>query len=254
MKKLVMILAALLALLGAAVGIGGYAIFGGMMPVEPGANYGRATVIVTDGFVSMYLVDIGGGEFALVDAGIQPDAAAIKAELQKHDATAEDVVAILLTHGHGDHIGGGNAFPNADVYLHEADVDLASGKVAGKGPLSRMMTNDPGVKATKTVTDGQEITLGEATFRVYHTPGHTAGSVVYLLDDVLFLGDAGQIRADGELSPPPWVFTDDPAQAIDSMKRLAARIENDNVKLGTVVGSHAGPSKDPEVLRRFPVE
>ena len=84
------------------------------------------------------------------------------------------VEAILVTHGHPDHLGAAIALRGAwgiPVYLHPADRDRAG--LAGVRPLAH----------------GQEVAFGEAALRVIHTPGHTPGSVCFLGGGCLFSGD-----------------------------------------------------------------
>ncbi len=98
---------------------------------------------------------------------------------------------ILLTHGHCDHIGAVSEIvklTNCDVYIHEADENKLSSPVGnltaffGLAPVER-------IREVKTVKDGDKITLDELEFSVLHTPGHTSGSVCYLIGDVMFSGD-----------------------------------------------------------------
>lgn len=103
-----------------------------------------------------------------------------KTILQEVEALGLEVAAILLTHGHFDHVGAVKKLAEATgcrVFLQEADLALPGMLTAGK-----LHYTDP-------VLDGQELTFDRLHLQVLHTPGHTPGSVCYLCEDVLFSGD-----------------------------------------------------------------
>ena len=98
---------------------------------------------------------------------------------------------ILLTHGHFDHIGGVEdvrAATGAEVYIHENDAPMLQSSSAS---LHSSMSIYPFKAVTDyTVVRGDcYINDGSCTFRVFHTPGHSYGSVCYICDDVMFSGD-----------------------------------------------------------------
>lgn len=93
--------------------------------------------------------------------------------------------AVLLTHGHYDHIYSAHIFEKsgAEIFIHESDRD----KLHTSGNLCRVKI--PDTTAEKTFRDGDVIEKCGMRFEVIHTPGHSAGSVSFRLGDVLFSGD-----------------------------------------------------------------
>ncbi|GAJ98593.1 hydroxyacylglutathione hydrolase [Geomicrobium sp. JCM 19055] len=117
-------------------------------------------------------------------------------------------VAILLTHAHFDHIGAVDhireAF-NIPVYIHEIEADWLTDDELNR---SSNFLNGQGftVKAAeKLITDEGNLQVGNFAFDVYHTPGHSPGSVSYyhassgtvFSGDVLFQGGIGRTDLPG---------------------------------------------------------
>lgn len=116
--------------------------------------------------------------------------------LKKAEENGFSIEKILLTHGHFDHTGAVNAIrekTGARVYLHAADEPLL------KDPNKALAYFCPELpfeekEADVLLSDGDAVEQDGAVFRVLHTPGHTAGSVCFLLDlpngeKVMFAGD-----------------------------------------------------------------
>lgn len=111
----------------------------------------------------------------VIDPGYEPERVleAVKS-LNKH------LQAILLTHGHFDHVGGVReifAQTDCDIYLCPADCAMPEQMTAG--PLCY----------TCSYQEGDVLSLAGLTLRVLQTPGHTPGSVCLLCDGNLFSGD-----------------------------------------------------------------
>lgn len=114
-----------------------------------------------------------------------------------------NVKYIILTHGHGDHIGGvldvKRAF-NAPVLIHELDVEYLSDPE--KNLSSMMPMNEIEIEPDLRLKGGDVFKLDNYDIEIIHTPGHTKGGISIKIGDNLFTGDtlfAGSIgRTDFE--------------------------------------------------------
>jgi glyoxylase-like metal-dependent hydrolase (beta-lactamase superfamily II) len=228
-----------IALFWAVVGIVLWLTFDGVSALEDGEELGPA-VRVVDGYVSCFLLDDGEGGIVLLDVCEDPDATALRAALTARGKSVTDVRAILLSHGHHDHRGGLGHFPGAHIYAHEAELPLLEGEVAAQGPIPQLSGRMAAVGVDTALTDGTELTLGALEVRVFHLPGHTDGSVAYLVDDILFVADNAHAMDDGTLEAAPWVFSDDQAENRASLRALARRLRDEAHAVAHTVPSHSG--------------
>jgi len=197
--------------------------------------------VVKDVLVCAGVVQIGEHEAALVDSGADPHAKSVLAELARRGMKAEDVKAILLTHGHHDHTGGIRQFPNAQVMALAAEADVVEGRSMGGAPFFRFSSPRPtGIHLARTLQDGDTVQSGALTARVFALPGHTPGSAAYAIGPVLFLGDSANQDRRGRLRGAPWIFSASTRQNRRALVNLAERLASDHA-IRTLVFSHSAP-------------
>ena len=126
------------------------------------------------------------------------------------------IEAILLTHGHFDHIGAVEelAVDGAEIVIHRDDAPMLKNPQLNASWLVGWNITAP--EATRTVREGDEITYAGVTFTVLHTPGHTPGSVCYRAGEKLFTGDTLFHYGYGRTDLPGGSM----AQLTESLRRL----------------------------------
>jgi glyoxylase-like metal-dependent hydrolase (beta-lactamase superfamily II) len=194
------------------------------------------------GLVNSYLVEAG-GEVTIVDAGAPSYWGDLPRELAAMGRTLDDVRAVVLTHGHSDHIGYAERIRrerHTPILVHELDAPLARGDVPnpskGLGPFriapllefivfsaTHGLLHIPWIREVSTFGDGATLDVPGSP-HVILVPGHTPGSAVLHFPgrDALFVGDAIATHSvtTGIDRPRIAPFTADPAQAVASLGRL----------------------------------
>jgi glyoxylase-like metal-dependent hydrolase (beta-lactamase superfamily II) len=218
-------------------------ILRGMHPLKDGQRLADGRVeVIADGFIGSYLIELKNGSFALVDAGFDPEAIAIITALDRRGLDVDDVTAIFLTHGHGDHIAGALRFPDAAVYALSEEVDLIEGRrTAGSSFAGGRDPKPTGVTVQRPVADGEVILLGGTKIEVFAVPGHTVGSAVFLIHGVLFMGDSAAAHGGGGITAAPPIFSTDRATNQLALVALADQLRPRADEVQTLAFGHQAP-------------
>ena len=181
----------------------------------------------------------GGENLTLIDGGLAGDDARIAAQLEEAGHHLSAAHTLVLTHAHGDHVGGAVALARrsgAQIVAHRDEVPYLERRrpLPAGGWVQRLFTwlSDhllfrlPPCQVDRAVQEGDTIAaLGG--LRVIHTPGHTPGSMSLYQPErqILFCGDAlfNEHPVTGRPGPmlPVRLFTGDNARARESVAKLS---------------------------------
>lgn len=208
------------------------------------------------GPVSAFAYYVDAVEPAIIDTGVHASATQdIEPILAEHGIRIEDIRWILLTHGHVDHLGGAYAvwektgrrakvvIPKKEARLlrdrNEQIVDykaLQAKYITDTTTQEKhiaMLTTDIGgnIEPELEVKDGDHISLGnDVSFTVVETPGHSIGSVTFVLDDLNWAFAADAVQMYGGLSGLPTI--EKPRLYRESVNRLLEEVRPSRLYLG----------------------
>jgi glyoxylase-like metal-dependent hydrolase (beta-lactamase superfamily II) len=216
------------------------------------------------GRFGLYSYFIDADEPAVVDTGITSSPSeGMAPALEALGRRIEDVKWIFLTHGHIDHLGGAMALweltgRKAEVVLHEEDAHLLRSRESHvdlyAAVRQQYLQKPDGIEheravagmaisgefePTMLVRGGEKISIGGGvTVSVHPIPGHTAGSVAYVIDgqNDVFTGDAVQIHGAANGFPG----YEDPTAYRSSLEYLRDRVKPNRLFLGHPYRSSAG--------------
>lgn len=187
------------------------------------------------GVNSYFLVDENTSEATLIDCGEYANK--IEQTERKYGFTVKNV---LLTHAHFDHSGCGKKLQERGIKIYISEIDAP--KLYNGGTLSESM----GKRFDSFIPDGtfsdkEVLRFGEIVLEVILTPGHTDGSCVFKVGNMLFTGDTLLYRSCGRIDFP----TGSKEQMTESLNKLFALKGNYTV----YPGHHAFSTLDEE--RKF---
>ena len=135
-------------------------------------------------FTNSYILSNDKNECIIIDPGLDYK------NVANYIKNKYDVKAILLTHGHMDHIDGIQYFLDTPIYMTKETKEMVYDSyesiydtVGRSTPYSYGMLNEV------IINDGDILSLIGFNIKVIKTPGHTSGSCVFILDNIMFSGD-----------------------------------------------------------------
>jgi len=182
--------------------------------ILPTSSVAINTFAIKTRFVNFYIYSQDG--FALcIDTGMK--IRNLGKELRKIGLVSEDVSHIFLTHTDSDHVGGISAFPGAKIYISELEEQIINGKTRRSPLMRNTLIRSDYVK----LKDNQTVSIGPIEVLAISTPGHTPGSMSYLINrSTLFAGDTIYLKK-GKATTGNRFFNMDVNTQKQSIKKLA---------------------------------
>jgi glyoxylase-like metal-dependent hydrolase (beta-lactamase superfamily II) len=196
-------------------------------PIEDGRTLGPV-ITMKDWFTSATLLPTEAGP-VVFDAGYREGN--MERALEANGVSPDEVIAVLVTHGHTDHLGAAAIYTGAQFYAQAAEQSTIEAETEGA------------VTIDVQIEGGDLLTFGEHTIEVFSVPGHTPGSTVYLTGGVLIMGDTALITGSGSLEPVDKDRSEDPAEAAASLRELAEKLAPREEEVDWLVPSHSGAAK-----------
>lgn len=189
-----------------------------MKPTETGTIPGTNIFAAKNNRNTVYFVDTGDG-YIMIDAGSDPKA--LEASIKDENIDADNVKWVLLTHSDYDHVASLPLFPNAEIYISENEIPLLNGTVNRNAVSNNSLPSEIGIDDLVPLQDGQELLFSGVTVKCISAPGHTNGSMLYLIDSqYLFTGDAFKVDNETLLIHPYTMDEETAKKTIENRKDI----------------------------------
>ena len=188
---------------------------------------------IKTGSANLFIYKKGSDRIA-IDSGF--GVSILKREFLSLGINPNEITGLFLTHSDFDHAGGLPVFQTAKIYLSFHEEPMITRKVARKYGV---IYNKKIYRTYKMLKDNDRIAVGTIRVKTIETPGHTPGSMSYLIDDeILFVGDAFKL-IDGKAYPNSPLYCMDTNQQEESIRKLA-KLKG----VHSVFTAHGGYSND----------
>ena len=217
-----------------------------LSPWSPGFHVGEAAVFSDNCYLIRH-----GKDWMLWDTGY-PDALADKpdgivgarstalrektlvSQLAEIGVAPSQINVLAFSHSHGDHVGNGNLFTAATLYIQKAEYDAAFGPDAAKFGFAPA-TYDQLRNGRIVQLEGDADLFGDGSVRILSTPGHTPGHQSLLVrlpktGAVVLSGDVAHFQENFDQRRVPG-FNFDQAQSLRSMGKIAGIVESEHARL-----------------------
>lgn len=171
--------------------------------------------VVNAGMSNLYVIS-NSKTYICIDAG--SNLKKVKHELMKLKINPDSVEAVFLTHSDQDHIAALNLFKKAQIYISKDEGAMI---LAKKPRFFGFIRNKLPIHY-QTLNDGNEVNIGNIIIRAIATPGHTPGSMSYLVNKhYLFTGDSLGLKDGAVTLFTPHFFNMDEVTAKASLLKLS---------------------------------
>ena len=201
-----------------------------LQSINTGAVAPGLHVVRTD-TANFYVLE-SGNAILCIDTGYRP--LVIKSELLRLGIPPEKITHVFLSHADVDHVGGLRLFKNAEIYLSAAEEPMIRGLRTVWGAIRTPRIR----RAYHLLRENDVVLVGDTTVRAIETPGHTPGSMAYLVGETfLFTGDTLKLK-DG-MAYAGKHYTMDYETQKASIRKLAGL-----TGIGWVLTAHSGYTQD----------
>jgi hydroxyacylglutathione hydrolase len=201
-------------------------------PLETGEVF-KGVYAIRDDYVNAWFLKTDCGLVAM-DTAMSADT--IRREMAKLKLSPSDVKVVFLSHSDAEHAGELKVFPNARVYMAREEVKVVDGSTY-RIPII-LMKNKIDVPYD-TVTDGQVLEVCGLKVQCILTPGHTLGSMSYVVNDTMLFGGDTLNMKNGRIEVLDKGFVN---MDVDQMERSITRLSKLN-GIKTVFTLHFGYSE-----------
>jgi len=179
----------------------------------------------------------GGEHHVLVDTGTGLESARLDQDLKKLGTSSSEITDIVLTHSHIDHIGGVISLLSSGspkIYLHKEE-----GERINSGDMELTLADTFGaeldtIKIDRMLAEGDILEFGDVSLRIYHTPGHSIGSICLHEESLGIMLTGDTMFPDGSFGRVDFP-TGNQAKLVDSLRRLS------EIDFQIALPGHMGP-------------